>query len=303
MRSIARFEQEDQARSFSDCLLARGIENEVDEGADSTWTVWVHSEDSVDRARDLLEAYLRDPKDPRFSDSGAVARRIRQEAKKRPKDSRVRHVDMRTQLARPQTPRLGRLTMALIGISVAVSILSRLGEDQGIISHLSITVYELTGTLIRWIPGFPEIMDGQIWRLFTPMFIHYGIIHLVFNMLWLKDLGSMIEARQGFLYLAALVLVISALSNLGQYLAAGPGFGGMSGVVYGLLGYAWIRGRLDPGMGYHVNRYIILMMTVWFLLGFTGLIGHIANAAHGVGFGLGIAWGAISARLFRGRRR
>ena len=43
-----------------------------------------------------------------------------------------------------------------------------------------------------------------------------------------------------------LVLVIAALSNLGQYFVSGPNFCGISGVVYGLFGYIWMKGRFDP---------------------------------------------------------
>ena len=142
-----------------------------------------------------------------------------------------------------------------------------------------------------------EISQGQIWRLFTPMFIHFGIIHLLFNMLWLRNLGTMIEKRQNTWILVLLVLVIAAASNLGQYAVSGPRFGGMSGVVYGLLGYIWIRGKFDPFSGLFLHRQTVVMMIVWFFLCLSGVIGNIANTAHGVGLVLGIVWGFISARL------
>ena len=186
--------------------------------------------------------------------------------------------------------------MILIAVSVVVAVLTRLGTDSETIKHLAITEFHIEGGLIRWFKGLSEIKEGQVWRLFTPMFVHYGILHILFNMLWLKDLGGAIESREGTLKLALLVLFIAALSNVGQYLATGPAFGGMSGVVFGLLGYIWIRGRFDPRSGYHLERWIVMMMTIWFLLGVSGLIGNIANWAHGVGFALGIAWGFLPSR-------
>ena len=83
---------------------------------------------------------------------------------------------------------------------------------------------------------------------------------------------------------------------MGQYFVGGPSFGGMSGVVYGLLGYIWIRGKYDPLSGFYLENWIVIMMIGWFLLGFTGMIGHIANAAHGAGLAAGMAWGYLLAK-------
>jgi len=301
MRIIGRLDSEHLARTFSDILLVKGIENEVDDGRDGTWLVWVHSEDEIDAAGTLLARFAANPDDPEFTGAARQARKIAGQERKKAARSRTRHVDLRTTWGRPALNRPGILTMALIGASVAVSVLTRLGTDGEILRYLSMTGYEAAGGFIRWKKGLPEIMEGQVWRLFTPMFIHYGIMHILFNMLWLKDLGGVIEAREGTLRLGLLVFVIAAISNAGQYLATGPSFGGMSGVVFGLLGYIWIRGRFDPRSGYHLERWIVVMMTVWFFLGLTGMIGNIANAAHGVGFGLGIAWGFLSSLRTSGK--
>src|SRR5690606_24136644 len=151
----------------------------------------------------------------------------------------------------------------LMAISVAVSIFSGLGRNENNIMALFITKWDTNGAFITWLPGLPEIRRGEVWRLFTPMFIHFGFLHILFNMLWLRDLGSMIEHRESGLRLLILVLVVSSFSNLAQYTIAIPGFpslsggapnfGGMSGVVYGLLGYVWIRGKFDPSSGLQLH--------------------------------------------------
>ena len=220
--------------------------------------------------------------------------------------ARNRQIDVRTTWTHPVTRAPAPLTLTLIVLSVAVAVLSKLGKDAEALQPFVITEYEISGGYIRWFPGFPEISSGQVWRLLTPIFIHYGLIHLLFNMLWLKDLGGLVENRLGALRLALLVLVIGIASNVGQHLVSGPSFGGMSGVVYGLLGFVWIRGKFDPRSGFFLNKGIVLMMIIWCFLCLSGALGPIANTAHAVGLGLGMAWGYASSghiSLFRRGRK
>jgi membrane associated rhomboid family serine protease len=175
-----------------------------------------------------------------------------------------------------------------MGISVLVALLSSVGSDRAIVEQLFISAHP-QGPLV-------EISQGQIWRLITPIFIHFGFVHLLFNMLWLKDLGAMIEGRQGSRMFLALVMVVAVLSGLGQYLLVGPFFGGMSGVVYGLFGFVWMKSLFEPASGFRLHRQTVIMMIGWFFLCLTGLLGPIGNVAHGVGLVIGIVWGFISAR-------
>jgi GlpG protein len=142
-----------------------------------------------------------------------------------------------------------------------------------------------------------EVFHGQVWRLFTPIFIHYGLIHILFNMLWFYQLGSMIEARQSSLFLLAFIAVSAALSNSAQYYFDGPGFGGMSGVVYALAGYIWIRGKYDRSSGLFLSTQNVAILVVWLVICYTGAVGPIANAVHLTGLITGMAWGAAAAFL------
>lgn len=148
---------------------------------------------------------------------------------------------------------------------------------------------------------------GEYWRLLTPMFLHFGVFHIAFNGLWLWEFGRRIEAMAGSLHLLMLVLVCGAVSNWSQYLWGGPSlFGGMSGVLYALLGYLWIRNWLAPHPALALPRGVIGFMLVWLLLCLTGIIdmfmrGSIANAAHVSGLLVGMALGAVFG--FTARRR
>ena len=133
---------------------------------------------------------------------------------------------------------IGRLTLVLIVGSVVVSLLTNFGTDQSQVDYFSITRYRLVDGHFGWQSGLPEIWHGEIWRLITPIFMHVGgITHLVVNCMWMFIFGTLIEKRQGFWFFLLLVLGVAIPSNLAQYVVRGPAFGGMSGVMCGLLGY------------------------------------------------------------------
>jgi len=153
---------------------------------------------------------------------------------------------------------------------------------------------ELKGGYYYSRPFLVDIINGQVWRLFTPMFIHFGFMHIIFNMLWLRDLGGMMEAIEGPLRLGVKIAIIEVASSLVQYYFFGPVFGGMSGVVYGLFGYVWMRHKYDPFSGYMLHPSTVTMMLIWFFLCFTPIIPDVANGAHAAGLATGVAWGWLS---------
>ncbi len=176
------------------------------------------------------------------------------------------------------------VTIVLIAICVVVAAISGLGENAAVLSPLFIVD-----------PTQAERgLSMELWRWVTPAFIHFGPIHLLFNMMWLWDLGRAIELRKGSAFYIVFVLVLAVAANLAQYFITGnPLFGGMSGVVYGFLGYVWIMGRRSPRFGMALPQQTVLIMGGWFLLCWTGLLGPIANWAHAAGLGLGVAWAFV----------
>ena len=186
------------------------------------------------------------------------------------------------------------LTYTFIGISLFITVITWFGSIESILLPLLISEYYT---------GISEIMNGQIWRLVTPIFIHFHIFHIVFNMLWLWDLGGTVERIQGSRILLMIVLISGILSNVGQHLFTGPLFGGMSGVVYALLGYVWMQGLFNPRFYASLNKAIVVMMLVWFVLCWTGVIGNIANIAHTAGLVVGIVWGYLYAKNVANRSR
>jgi len=299
MRLIGHLTDEKAARAFADYLYVQGIENQLEQDKYDGWGIWISDEDKIGRATDLLTAFRQNPSDPKYTKEAKGAAELRAQEQKDQESYRKR-LRSRRQLFRPLTAYgFGPLTFAMIVVSVVVFFLSRFAENLEAIKALFISTHFAATRSLSWDGLPPEIRHGEVWRLITPIFIHMGILHILFNMLWLRDLGSMVEGRQSSIHLLILTLVIAACSNLAQYFVSGPIFGGMSGVVYGLLGYVWIRGKFDPASGLYLHPYNVVMMLVWFFACLVNIIPHVANTAHAVGLGIGIAWGYLSSLRYR----
>lgn len=133
----------------------------------------------------------------------------------------------------------------------------------------------------------------QLWRWFTPMLLHFSLTHLVFNLAWWLYLGRQFEQRLGLVMLLNVTLSVALVSNAAQYFMVNPNFGGLSGVVYGLFGYFWIAGRLNPAQGLYISPGLVGFMLLWLLLGFFDVLWvSMANWAHlgGLLAGMGWAW-------------
>jgi len=200
---------------------------------------------------------------------------------------------------------LGRapVTLALIALSVCGFLLVYFIGSVEVIGHLTFTPVDLRGDQLVF-----KSMGGEYWRLVTPIFLHFGWLHIVFNCLWLWELGHRVEAVMGHFNMLMLCLVIALVSNGSQYVYGGPGlFGGMSGVVYGLLGFAWVAPLLQPRWPIQPMPAIMLFMVGWLVACMVGVVealgfGAIANAAHLGGLLSGAVLGALFGALSRGAR-
>lgn len=153
----------------------------------------------------------------------------------------------------------------------------------------------------------PHLLSGwehlvrEPWRVLTPVWLHFGWLHLVFNSLWWWDLGRRIEQRQSSKRLVWLFCLIALLSNGAQAWEGVHLFGGLSGVIYGLLGYIWLYDRLRPPV-FFLPQGILIFMLIWLILGLTNAfsalgMGNMANMAHLGGLLAGLALAFIMAML------
>ncbi len=310
MREIGSIGDEARALRFVDTLAALDIPAEARPDPVGGWGVWVHREEHVARGRDALGRFLEAPDDPRYLEAQKVARTKRKAAAEADRSYRRRTVDLSGRL-NVISPARCPVTHALILASIAVSLWTSLGRDTVAMAPLYLTPPNIVAielpdgrrltTLDPRSPsaGLAPLRAGQVWRLFTPMFLHYGLPHLLFNMMALYGLGGMIELRRSSRLLLLLVLCAAPVSFLGQYAwdvhRLGPDTlsmpGGMSGVVYALFGFVWMKSDYEPESGLTIAGSTIQWMLGWLVVCMTGLLGPIANAAHVAGLLLGLLVG------------
>ncbi|BBN80780.1 rhomboid family intramembrane serine protease GlpG [Pseudoalteromonas sp. A25] len=124
----------------------------------------------------------------------------------------------------------------------------------------------------------------------TPVLLHFGALHLVFNLSWWLHLGNQIVERSGAIYIYMLFILSAIVSNWAQFIMVDSRFGGLSGVVYALLGYAWIYGVKQPEKPAIVSKGVVGFMLLWMIFGFTDLFFiSMANWAHLFGLLSGIS--------------
>ena len=188
----------------------------------------------------------------------------------------------------------------LIAFACLVSFYSSFGSKLNLIEPIFFNKFLISFNQIQFYDfQTTYLLSNEWWRLVTPMFIHFSPTHLIFNSLWIYILGREIEQLDGKIIFIFLILFTSVSSNYFQYSFSGPSlFGGLSGVVYGLLGYCFVSETFLRINKFSFPPAIYIFMFVWLLIGFTGFLdllgfGKIANFAHLGGLLSGILSGYI----------
>jgi GlpG protein len=194
------------------------------------------------------------------------------------------------------------LYLYIIAIAVLLSFLTNFGFGSLLEPFLF-----LKNNGASFYPTFENtyLVSQEWWRLITPTFLHFSLTHLIFNCLWIYILGSKIEIIDGKGIFITLFLIAGISSNLGQYFWTNEYlFGGLSGSVYGLLGYCFILDLDYRGHRYDLPNALYIFMFFWLLIGFTGILsvfgfGNVANTAHLVGMMSGFVLGLIAKFSFK----
>lgn len=276
MYRVKQIEADTDLAGFSQWLKEQGVVHRITEEGGGQ-VLWLENPDHAEPVLQALDRFLTEP---------ALRQRVNEVA------ASPVFVKGRWQ----PSPQHAPFVMALIVIAAIVAWLTDLGQNA-LSANLMVTdprVYDW-GSMAERIQALTATLGGgEVWRILTPDFLHFSWTHIVFNSVMLWFLGSQVEWFDGRRRLVALFIVVSLLSNGLQYLTSGPFFGGLSGVVYGILGYCWLSQRQRPR--FQFPPALVTFAVAWMAIGFTPLpemlgIGRMANEAHLGGFlaGLGLA--------------
>ncbi len=168
------------------------------------------------------------------------------------------------------------VTLALIAVSVALFVPS-LAVGGGIAGA--------SPDLVDRLALFgPAVADGEWWRLVTSGFLHFGLIHVGFNMMLLYQLGSMLEPALGRLRFATLYTTALLAGSFGALLLQPDArTAGASGAVYGLMGAAFLgmrRRGIDP-MQSGIGGLLVINLLLTFLIPGISIGGHLGGLVGG----------------------
>ncbi len=194
--------------------------------------------------------------------------------------------------------KMAPVSLILILLSALGGLLVALDSDRNLVRLFSFQDMEA----YAFLPFSVSLKAGEIWRFITPAFLHFGFLHVLFNSLWMWDLGRRLEFLLGKKNYFLFFIFTATVSNIAQYRwAADTMFGGMSGVVYALVGFIIVSQRLSPNKLTAVPASVLGFMLFWLVLCMSGAVdyfigGSVANAAHVGGLLAGAAYAALTVK-------
>ena len=333
MRSLTTIEGKSDAEAFVAYLLTLGISthveptsppsmgNALESARPEAWEVWIKNEDLMAQAKEELETFLANPKDPKYATALKQANQIlrdqREEARLRQRNIQSPRLD--DNRSSMFSGRLPPLTLTLIILCCVFGLLTSFSQP-GPENRLGLSIVKQLkfvdmGLYSKSKDPAASLKRGEYWRVFTPAFLHGDPLHLLMNMLGLASLGRIVERMIGLRRYALLLVLLAAGSHLPQGLlgenlfgftglSGSPNFVGISGVIMGLFGYVAVKTKMRPDLGFAISAQAYFMVGILLVMGFAGeMFGkvgnlHMANFAH-LG---GLVAGAILGFLSEARR-
>lgn len=302
---ILAFSDEKPARLLADYLISSSIDvhivkgkpdaqeyelasNSIDAGEKRHYQIVVLDPNDVPKALKIAEDFVSNPNQSKYQQAAWHVGTSFNESKQPIKRSKTNNPGVAPWI---QDLKSTPFMSLVLFICLGVFLLSYLGAFNYILQALTIRSLDELAQTNQW------------WRLFTPAFIHFGVIHIVFNLIWWWVLGSQLERSFGSVSLAVIFAIAAISSNVAQLLVSGPNFGGLSGVVYALFGYAWWIGWLRPSWGIGLPSSLVYFLLAWLALGYLDILWvNMANEAHLFGLISGCLM-ALATHQLAGKRR
>lgn len=293
MNTLVCFSRPDLACTLRDYLISQRLSCVVHE-VDRQYCLVLDDAVDMEQAKAITDHFVNAPHDPRYQAASWENNRrpVFTSRCDRPSSNLLQHSQIKAQLIHyPLTCLILLINIVMFGL-MTVSIETRIWVDS---MMFILPLNELQQT-------------GQWWRLLTPDFLHFSGIHIAFNLLWWWILARPIEQYLGKVSLLIIFIIISLSANISQLYVDGPNFGGMSGVVYGLLGFTWWIGWLKPQWGFRIKPQIVGFMLIWLVIGYADvLFVSMANTAHTLGLVSGcllaVAWSTVNSQDTSSTRR
>jgi GlpG protein len=268
MIMITSFANPRVAQAFVDYMATQGVVLTLQQHQQQS-DVWLADDAQEARVRSELEQFLANPGDARYLaaswSAGDTASGLRYQ--RYPFFATIKQ-------------KAGPFTLAMIAACVQVYLAMQVMGDRTVMA------------LLAW--PYADSLKYEFWRYFSHALLHFSILHITFNLLWWWYLGGPLEKRLGSGKLIVLTLISALLSGYVQAKFSGPLFGGLSGTVYALMGYVWLRGERDPESGIFMQRGLMAFAVLWIVLGYFDILGmSIANAAHVTGLLVGLAMAMV----------
>lgn len=146
-----------------------------------------------------------------------------------------------------------RVTDALFVANVVIYVITLAMTGKGLLDFEGANIFTLLGPS-QEATGFLGVLDpaavredGEVWRLLTCAFLHAGILHIAFNLSWLRSIGPLLEEEFGSFRFACLYIGAALCGSL-ACLGFEQGALGASGAVFGLIGGGWAHGKRRGGV-------------------------------------------------------
>lgn len=255
------------AQAFIDYMAMQNIIIEMSAKPQGKFfDLWLKNKNQFDQVQQELKIFMQDPLNSRYQNASWKTGNI---------DKKFDYQNYLTfNYFKKQS---GPLTIIIFFLSIFIYICMLIFSNYKVMNYLS---WPLSTQYI------------EIWRIFTPSLLHFSLMHILFNLMWWWHLAGHIERLFGTSKLFSISIISSLFTNFGQSFFSGSAFGGLSGLIFSLIGYVWITSKHYPSKNIFVSNGLIIFSVLWLFIGYFDIFGiKIANTAHTIGLIIGLLMG------------